>query len=347
MNKSVFRHIAAACAALALIITPTASAAEFTLKLHHFLGPKAPSHAKMLAPWAERIEKASGGRLKIDIYPSMTLGGKPPQLFRQVKDGVVDIIWTVNGYTPGVFPRTEVFELPFIHTNDAAATNLAMRELFESHLADDFKDVKVLFLHVHGGNGFHTVDKPVREVGDLAGLKIRTPSRTGGWILEALGATSVGMPVPELPTALSRKVVDGALIPFEIIPPFKLQEVTKYQIEGVGNARFGNTTFQVSMNKDTWNKLPPDLQKIIGEQSGDMWAREIGDMWSSWESGGLNVALKAGNEHIEIPAAEMERFREKLNPVAERWIAEVADKGVDGRALIDAARKAVAKHSKR
>ena len=101
------------------------------LKLHHFLGPKAPAQTKMLEPWAAAIQDASDGRVKIEIYPSMSLGGSPPQLFRQVADGVVDIVWTVNGYTPGLFPRTEVFELPTIFTNDIAATNLAMRDMFD------------------------------------------------------------------------------------------------------------------------------------------------------------------------------------------------------------------------
>jgi TRAP-type C4-dicarboxylate transport system substrate-binding protein len=340
----------AACASAALFsifAAPAWSAPEVTLKLHHFLSPKAPAHAKMLVPWAERVERASGGRLKIEIYPAMTLGGKPPQLIRQLRDGVVDIVWVVNGYTPGVFPRTEVFELPFIHTNDAVATNLAMRELFASHLAADYDGIKVLALHVHGGNGFHTVDKPVRAAADLAGLKMRTPTRTGSWILEELGATPIGMPVPELPQALSRKVVDGALIPWEIIPPLKLQELTGYQIEGKDKARFGNTVFQISMNEQSWNKLPLDLQKIIADHSGEDWWREVGELWTGWEAGGLNVALKAGNEHIELPAAEMARFREKLEPVVERWIAEMNAKGIDGRALVDAARAAVARHAGR
>ena len=348
MTRLIFRRIAAFGAALSIcFVAPTASAQEATLKLHHFLSPKAPAHAKMLAPWAERVEKASGGRLKIEIYPAMTLGGKPPQLIRQLRDGVVDIIWTVNGYTPGVFPRSEVFELPFVHTNSAVATNLAMRDLFETHLAEDYKGIKVLALHVHGGNGFHMVEKPVRSTDDLAGLKIRTPTRTGSWILEALGATPVGMPVPELPQALSRKVVDGALIPWEIIPPLKLQELTKYQIEGGDSVRFGNTVFQISMNEDSWNNLPPDLRQVVSDHAGEAWWREIGEIWTGTESGGLNVALKAGNEHIKLSDAEIARFREKLDPVVERWIAEVGEKGVDGRALVDAARAAIARHSAR
>ncbi len=141
--------IAAACGA----ISGTAAAQPITLKLHHFLGPTAPAQTKMLEPWAKEVEKASGGKVKIEIFPSMSLGGKPPQLINQARDGVVDIVWTVNGYTPGLFPRTEVFELPFVHTNNPAATNLAMRAMFDQHLKEEYKGVHVLFLHVHQGRG--------------------------------------------------------------------------------------------------------------------------------------------------------------------------------------------------
>ena len=86
----------------------------------------------MLEPWVAQVEKNSGGRVKIDIFPSMTLGGAPPQLINQVRDGVVDLVWTVNGYTAALFPRSEVFELPFIHTNNPGATSRAMYDMFRT-----------------------------------------------------------------------------------------------------------------------------------------------------------------------------------------------------------------------
>ena len=213
--------IASIFSASALLVAGSVQAADFTLKLHHLLGPKAPAHTQMLEPWVKKVEELSKGRVKIDIYPAMSLGGKPPQLVRQVRDGVVDLIWTVNGYTPGLFPRTEVFELPFIHTNDPVATNLAMREMFDEYLSEEYRGMKVMFLHVHQGQAIQMVDKVVRKPSDFAGTKIRIPTRTGAWVLEALGAAPVSMPVPDLPQALSKKVVDGALIPWEIIPPLK------------------------------------------------------------------------------------------------------------------------------
>jgi TRAP-type C4-dicarboxylate transport system substrate-binding protein len=327
------------------IATGGAAAQEFTFKLHHLLGAKAPAQTKMLEPWAKKIEDASGGRVKIDIYPAMSLGGKPPQLVRQVRDGVVDIIWTVNGYTPGLFPRTEVFELPFIHTNDPTATNLAMYDMFNDYLADDYKGMKVMFLHVHAGQAIQTVDKEIRKPSDFEGLKMRIPTRTGAWVIEALGAAPVAMPVPDLPQALSKKVVDGALIPWEIIAPLKLQDLTKYDIEGYDKTRFGTTTFQVSMNEDKWNSLPEDIQKIFMDASNEAWWGEVGKIWRASDDGGIGLAVKAGNTHVTLTEEETAAFKEKLEPVVQRWIDEVSAQGIDGQGLVDKARELIAKHS--
>lgn len=332
--------------AAAMMLSSTVSAADFTLKLHHFLSPKAPAHTKMLKPWADRIEKASNGRVKIKIYPSMTLGGKPPQLPRQVRDGVVDMAWFVNSYAAGLFPRTEVFELPGVHQGSSAATNLAMAEMFNDYLAVEFKGMKPLFLHVHAGQAIHMVDKEVRKPADLEGLKMRIPSRTGAWVIEALGANPVKTSVPELPLALSKKVVDGALIPFEIIPPLKIQQQTQYQVEGPGGKRLGTTTFQVAMNQKTWDGLPADIQKIFMDNSGPAWLAEVGKHWDAAEVGGIGVATKAGNTHIQLSDAEWAKFEKKTAPVVERWIDEVGDKGIDGRKLYDTAVATVKKHMK-
>ncbi|MDP7546552.1 MAG: TRAP transporter substrate-binding protein [Alphaproteobacteria bacterium] len=348
MNFMSKRILAAGIAAgLAMSFgSPASTAAEFTFKLHHLLSAKAPAHTKMLVPWAKQVEKNSGGRVKIDIYPAMSLGGKPPQLIRQALDGVVDIVWTVNGYTPGLFPRTEVFELPFIHTNDPAATSRAMYEIFQSDLASEYKGVEVMFLHVHAGQAIHMVEKLVRKPADLKGLKMRIPTRTGAWIIESLGASPVGMPVPQLPQALAKKIVDGAFIPWEIIPPLKIQNQTKYQIEGANKTRFGTTTFQVSMNKARWNGLPADIKKAFKDASGADWWQKVGQIWAVNDDFGIKVAIKAGNEHVTLSPAETDAFQKVMEPVVDRWINEVKGKGIDGAALVAKARKSIAKYSK-
>jgi TRAP-type C4-dicarboxylate transport system substrate-binding protein len=345
-RRRVLSSTAALVAAPAVLRSAWAQDPEFTLKLHHLLGPKAPAQTNMLEPWANRVMEDSKGRIKIDIYPAMSLGGAPPQLISQVRDGVVDIIWTVNGYTPELFPRSEVFELPGVYVNDTIATNLAMRDMFGEYLAEEYAGVHVIVLHVHAGQGIQMRDTLVRKPADLAGKKMRIPTRTGAWIIEALGATPVGMPVPDLPQALSTGAVDGALIPWEIIPPLKIQELTQYQIEGPEHERFGTTTFQISMNQGVWDSLPDDLKEVVDKHSGEEFAREVGQVWRNSEEGGINVALKDGNELVTLTEEEMQAFRTAMEPVVKRWVDEVTAKGIDGQKLVDTAKAAIAKNRK-
>ncbi|WP_084633822.1 TRAP transporter substrate-binding protein [Maritalea myrionectae] len=331
--------------ATGLLVSSASFAAEYNFKLHHFLGPQTPSHLETVAPWAEAIEKASDGRVEIEIYPSMSLGGTPPELVGQARDGVVDIVWTVNGYTAGLFPRTEVFELPFVHRNDPAATNLAMHDLFEDHLREEYKGLEVMFLHVHQGNGLHTVDKDVRTPADVAGLKIRTPSRTGAWTIEALDAAPVAMPVPSLPQALSKKTVDAAFVPFEIIPSLKLEQQTQYQIEGADQTRFGTLVFQMSMNKGKWDSLPEDIQQIFKDHSGPEWLAQLGQVWAENDIEGIEQATAAGNEHIVLEQAQTDAFEQALKPVITRWVDEANKAGIEGEALLQSAKDAIAAHN--
>lgn len=330
--------------ALALGAGSAASAQELTFKLHHFLGAKAPAQTQMLEPWAKAVEANSGGKVKIEIFPNMTLGGRPPELINQVRDGVVDLVWTVNGYTPGLFPRSEAFELPFVYVNDPRAANLAMADLFESDLKQEYKGVEVMFLHVHAGQAIHTRDKEIRTPADAKGLKLRIPTRTGAWIIEALGAAPVAMPVPELPTALQKGVVDGALIPWEIIPPLKIQDQTKYQIEGFEKARFGTTTFQVSMNKARWDALPDDVKAAFRKASGRDWLAKVGDIWRASDEFGIDLAAKSGNTHVTLTKEETAAFQATLEPVVKRWIDEVSGQGIDGAALVAKARERIGAH---
>jgi len=334
--------IAIGAVAAVMGLAGAASAQEHTFRLHHLLSAQAPAHTQMLEPWAARVEELSGGQVDIEIFPAMTLGGRPPELISQARDGVVDLVWTVNGYTPGLFPRTEVFELPFVYVNDPVATNLAMYDMFEDHLRQEYQGVEVMFLHVHAGQGIHMVDQEVRNPSDLDGLRMRIPTRTGAWIIEALGATPVAMPVPELPQALQTGVVDGAFIPWEIIPPLRIQEQTEYQIEGADMARFGTTSFQVSMNADRWNSLPEDIQAAFREASNREWWGHVGEIWRASDNFGINMAVNAGNTHVTLTEDETAAFQAALEPVVDRWIEEVSGMGIDGAALVEQARAGIA-----
>jgi TRAP-type C4-dicarboxylate transport system substrate-binding protein len=339
------RHLSIAAGFLALGATAAvAQEPEVTLTVHHFIGPKAPTQAAFIEPWARRIEEQSDGRIKIEIYPSMALGGAPPELYRQARDGVADIVWTLIGYTPGVFPRSEVFELPTVHRGSARATSLAIQEIFDQ-IAADYEDVHPLLIYVHAGQAIHMVDRPIHSVDDLAGLKIRIPSRTGAMLIEAWGAQPVGMPVPEVPQALSKGVVDGALLPYEIVLPLKVYELTKYSIEGPNGRRFGTSVFAFLMNKERYEGLPDDLRAIIDANSGAAIAEDIGAIWDQVEKPGKDATIASGSEMIVLDETTMAAFDERSEQVTARWIEEVAAQGIDGQALVEAARAAVAKYS--
>ncbi len=323
----------------------SAHAQEYTFKLHHFLPPVAPAQTKMLEPWAEKINKESNGRIKIDIYPSMQLGGKPPQLMDQVRDGVVDLVWTLPGYTPGRFTRTEVFELPFMHST-TLATDKALQEYARNH-GEDFEDYHIIVHHVHAGQLFHSHD-PIRKVEDIQGLKIRTPNRIGGWMIEAMGATPVGAPVPAIPEMLSKKVVDAVLIPYEVTLPLKVHEMVKYHttLDDPTFPRLNTSTFVIAMNKDKYESLPDDLKKVMDDNSGDNIVEWVAKIWSDVEQPGHDAAMKTG-ELIKLPPEEVAKLREMAEKqVADRWIADVSDKGIDGAALVAEARQLLEKYSK-
>ncbi|MEM8741126.1 MAG: TRAP transporter substrate-binding protein [Pseudomonadota bacterium] len=341
LNRRDLARLAAA-SVLTLGCALPAAAQEFTFKLHHLLSERSPAHRNMLAPWAAQVEENSGGRVKIEIFPAMSLGGRPPELIQQARDGVVDIVWTVNGYTPGLFPRTEVFELPAVFRNDVKATNLAMYDMFQSDLAQEYKGVEVMWLHVHAGQAIMTVEDEVRSPADLAGMKIRIPTRTGGWVIEALGAAPLAMPVPEVPQALSKKVVDATLLPWEIIPPLQLQNQISYFIEGHDQTRLGTTSFQVSMNQARWDSLPADIQKAFRDASGRDWWGKVGEIWRAGDDFGIDMAVKAGRAHVTLTEAETEAFMTALEPVVDRWVDEVSEKGIDGTDLVERARAAIA-----
>jgi TRAP-type transport system periplasmic protein len=336
--------VAALILALPLLPAP-GDAQTVTLKLSHFVPPVAPPHATFLAPWAAKVEKESGGKLKVQIFPSMQLGGTPPQLIDQIRDGVVDIGWTVVGYTAGRFPKTEVMEVPFLHTT-ARATTLALQDYYEKHLRDEYKDYHVLLLHVHGGALVHA-SKPIVKLEDYRGLKIRTPNRGGSVFLRAVGANPVGAPVPEVPQMLSKGVIDGALLPYEIANPLKVHELVKHHSEFAGpQPRIGTTVFLFGMNKQKYESLPPDLKKVIDDNSGRRIAEMAGQNWDNIEKPGKEAAQKAGNNFPVMPVAEVDRVRAAVKPEIDKFLKELSAAGFDANALYAEAQALLAKYAK-
>lgn len=332
-----------AAAALAFGLAPMAMAQEVTLKLHQFLPPVATVPAKILKPWAAAVEQGAGGKVKIEHYDAMALGGKPTDLMDQAIDGVADIVMTVVGYTPGRFPKTEVFELPFMMT-DPIATAKAFQELVDTDLqAGEYSGVKVLGAWVHGPGLIHSKE-PITKLEDLAGKKLRGPTRVISNMLAELGATPVGMPLPAIPEALSKGVIDGTVIPWEVTPSIRLAELAKNHLEFGGKESLYTATIIMVMNKAKYESLPEDVRAAIDAESGMKLAEFAAQVMYDYDKPGRDIAVAAGNTITTLDEAEVARWKEKAKPVVDTWVADMQGKGIDGAALIEQAKALIAKH---
>jgi len=337
--KSILVLTALATAAMA------ASAQTVTLKVHHFLPAGSAAQTMFIKPWCDKIALESGDKMKCQIYPSMQLGGTPPQLFDQVKDGVADVIWVLPGYTAGRFPLIEVFELPFMMQSPEGTSKALWDYVAQnSNVAAEFKDVHLLALHVHGDGVFHMTKKPIATLADLKGLKVRAPTRQTNKLLAALGATPVAMPVPAVSEALSKSVIDGALVPYEVVPSVKIQELAKFHSEtDPAESAIYTSTFMFAMNKAKYDSLSPELKKVIDANSGREFSGSIGKAFLAADAIGKKLTEK--NAHNVIPASELQGWKKIGEQITTDWVADVTAKGADGKKLLADARALIAKNA--
>lgn len=337
----------AALAAVAGVPAPAAAQQTVTLKFHTFMTPPSAVWRTMHTAWMDKVEKDSGGRIKFERYPAMQLGGTPANLYDQAKDGVVDVVWTLPGNTPGRFPRVEVFELPFMMTN-AEATSRAYWEYINTVARDEFKDVHVIAVNVHGPGFFHSREKQIRSVADLKGMKVRGPTRTITKMLGALGATPVGMPLPQIPDAMSKGVIDAAVVPWEVTTSVKIDELAKHHTEFDPKAGgLYTTAFVIVMNKAKYDSLPPDLKAVIDRNSGIDASAALGRAQQAGDAPARKVASdERKNSIYTITGADLEGFRKAADQVDDEWIKDMDKRGFNGKQLLDCAKGLIQKHTK-
>lgn len=323
-----------------LLVAGGAGAQTVTLKVHHFLPPGSTAHAKFIVPWCDKVAKESAGRLKCQIYPSMQLGGTPQQLFDQAKDGVADIIWTVPGYQAGRFPVSEAFELPFM-VNDSERASRGLWYYATKNATAEYKGVRPLLFHLHDGSQLHTSRRQVRQLEDFRGLKIRAPTRQGTKMVSLMGATPVPMPLPQAAEALSKGVIDGALIPWEVMPTLKFEEVTKFHTElPAGAPQMLNTVFILAMNPSRYDSLPADLKKVIDANSGPLASAWVGKVFAEDAAPGRRAAELRKNTFYTLPDTEFRRWQALSIRIEEEWVKDMVAKGFDGKRLLGEAKEA-------
>ena len=332
-RRAVVKGALSSTLAAPFVLRPhRARAAEVTLRVMHFLPPQAPAQTKLIEPWLQSLAEASDGRIGGQVFPAMQLGGKPPQLVDQVRDGIVDVVWTLPSYTPGRYPKMSVFELPFMAAS-APATSQAMQSFYEAHAKEEFQGIHPLLFHGHAPGVVHTKGKGVEKAADFQGLKLRAPGRSVGDALAKFGATPIFMPVPQVPEAISKGVIEGAVVPWEVTQSLRLYELTDHHTEIKGERGLYTAVFMLAMNQGVYEGMADDLRKIVDDHSGMAIAKAIGEAWSEAEAAPRAKAVARGNTIIEMDPSEVQKLKDLSVEVQKAWI----DEQEDGQALFDAA----------
>lgn len=343
MTRAAFARTGLCLAALGIALGATAAGAvaqEVKLTLSHFAPAAHNHHVNVILPWTEEVRKRTNGRVEIRVFPGASLC-KPPQQYDCAKSGIADLAWGVTGWTPGRFPMTSVLELPYMHRTAAVGSQM-LANLWDTYLNKEYDDVHVLYLNVHPAGHVHTAARPIRTLEDFKGMKIRTPTAVVGDLLDALGATKVGMPANQIYESMSQRVIDGFGMPFEALPSFRLHEVSRHHTE-VG---MYTTTFAMFMNKARYESLPADVRKVLDETTSapsGYW-RRVGESWDRAEIVGRKVVLDRKDEIYVLPRAERRRWREAAKGLDDKWAAELEGRGLPGRALLKEARALSAKY---
>jgi TRAP-type C4-dicarboxylate transport system substrate-binding protein len=290
---------------------------------------------KIIQPWIDQINEAGKGKVNIKLYPAGALG-KAPDQYLLAETGVADLTYHLADYTPGRFPMTSVFSLPFMVPSGEKVSE-AMWKTFqkEPKYGEEYSKVKVLALFGHSGGNFHTVKKPIRSVADFKGLKMRTANPAISEALKIWGATPVAMPITETYQALERNINDGTVLNWEGLGVFKLNEVVKYTTV----AELYTMPMMIVMNLAKWNSLPADVKELIESTTGLKMSMASGAAFDHMEKPFREKSLKMGDEEIILDPAELAKLKESVKPLRAAWVKEYTAKGYPAQQILDTAVK--------
>src|SRR5580704_5291860 len=342
-RRTFLASIIASVAAPAVMRVAFADAPQFSLKLHHAFSSVSSAHDKFLAPWARQIEAQSGGRIRIDLFPSMQLGGAPADLFDQARDGVVDMAWAQPSTTPGRFPKIEAFELPFVPSSRALVSSKAVDDYARANLADEFHEVHPICFSCSDRGVLHT-NRRVHTVEEIRDLRLHVQTRFAVEAVHWLGAVAVPMPSAQLPLAIAQHVVDGGVDPWNMVPTFKLNDLLKTHTE-FADLSLSTTTFVLAMNRAAYDKLPRDPKTVIDNTSGQPAATIAGAMWDVQAAAVIDMVSGRGDPITTLLPEAVARWRKATEPVVEAWLKDMKEHKVDGGKLLANARALLAKYA--
>ncbi len=290
-----------------------------------------PTHiqSKLAQSWCDEVKKRTNGAVIVEYYPAQTLT-KAKQVYDGVVSGMSDLGLCLFGYTRGRFPLMEAVDLPLGYKSGMVATIVA-NAVYEKFNPKELSDVKVMYLHAHGPGLLYTKDKPVNNMDDLKGVKIRSHGTTAK-VVKALGGIPVTMPMPELYQSLQKGVVEGAIYPMEVNKGWRMADVVKY---GTFDYPIANTsTFFVVMNKNKWAGLPDDIQSIITEIN-KIWTVKHGAAWDTSDAVGEEFLISKGGKLITLTQQEGEKWKTAIEPVIEDYIQQTEKKGLPAGAAVE------------
>lgn len=330
LKKSLAPQIVLIVVCLVLLSFSNRPATAETLRFATGFSPKHTMQVKVFEPWAKQIEERTNGKVKVRMFPGGALG-KMQTLYDLAEKGIADISYTLHDYTPGRFPMTEVYSLPFM-TPSAEKASMAMWKTYEQSpdFQKEYSKVKLLALFCHPGGDFHTTKKAIHSLEDLKGLKIRTASPYVTEALKIYGATPISMPITETYTALERGVVDGTVAPWEGLGVFKLDDLTKFTLE----ADFYTMTMMVVMNKRKWDSLPEDVKKIIDDTTGLKMSVAAGKAYDETDEPFKQRAVGKGIKVFKPSPEEMAKLKNLTKPLRKECIEKCAAKGLDGQSVL-------------
>jgi TRAP-type transport system periplasmic protein len=342
-RRTFLASAAAMLAAPAVLRLARADAPQAVLKLHHFMSSVSSAHDKFIVPWARKVQADSGGRIRIDIFPSMQLGGAPPRLFDQARDGDADIVWTAPSLTPGRFPKIEMFDLPFVPSRRALVSSRALQDFAALNLKDEFHEVRPLCYSCTDRGVIHA-NQPIRTVEDIKDLKIHVPTQRAGEALHLLGAEPVPMPTGQLALAVNQNVIEGCLDPWHIMPALRLNDILKTHTE-FSETSPSSTTFVLAMNSAAYDRLPRDLKAVIDSNSGQVAAGMAGAMWDIEAASVADGVARGGDAIVTLLPEAVAHWRKLTEPVVEKWVKEMKEQKVDGGKLLASAHTFMTKYA--
>jgi TRAP-type C4-dicarboxylate transport system substrate-binding protein len=294
-----------------------------------------------LGQWAEDVRRESAGRIRINSLPTPL--GTAPAHFALARDGIADIALGVPGYTAGQFVLVEVAGIPKIgHTGEGLSVGLWNTFKATPELQAEFKGVKVLGLFTTDPQVPLLAKRKVEKLEDFRGLKMRVAGGMMRSVAEAAGMTPVSAPAPEAYQLLSTGVIDGIVFPISDIASFKLENLIKHVMRIPGGV--AAAPIFLVMNEKRFESLSKADQEALMRASGENLSRIIGRGWDNKAKEVSELVRRHGGEMYVPSEAFMQSYDKALQPVIDAWIKQVkAERGIDGKALIDRMRSEVAK----